>query len=124
MTPGHKDHDGTARGDALDAGFAALRADAPAPRRAFVESVMADALAEMPRAARRPSRARAGGIAAMLGGWRGIAAVGMSALAGLSIGYLDPGVLDGIYATQGWTEAAADIGYDEPLLAELSETLP
>jgi len=105
----------------LDAAFAELRAAETPPRPAFMESLMADALAEMPSPApAQPRRRGARVILAAIGGWIGGATLAGATVAGLTVGYLDPAGLtprlsgdDIAYAT--------DEQLAEPLLAFAEE---
>ncbi len=103
--------------DDLDADFAALRAATPPAPRPFVEQTMADALAHMPV----PKPARRSPWAA-LGGWRAALTMGGAALAGLSVGYLDPSALTPL---TGETLLAYDTALapqsDDPFAALLDE---
>lgn len=75
----------------LDALFAELRDREAPPRPAFMETLMADALAEMPAAATERRKGGVGhAILAALGGWIGGAALAGATAAGLTVGYLDP----------------------------------
>lgn len=99
----------------LEAGFAALRAAAPDPRPAFIEGLMADALAEQPAPARasvrRPRRW-------LPFGWPGGAALTGAALGGLALGYLGLVPLDALYPDADTGLA----GFDDPYAALLQET--
>lgn len=75
----------------LDALFAELRDGEEPPRAAFMEALMADALAAMPPApARKPKEGLGRTLLAALGGWIGGAALAGATAAGLTVGYLDP----------------------------------
>lgn len=106
--------------DDLDTDFAALRAATPAAPRPFVEQAMADALAHMPAA--KPVRR---GPWVALGGWRAMLTMGGAALAGLSVGYLDPSALTPL---TGETLLAYDTTLapeaDDPFAALLDEADP
>ena len=85
------------RQDGLDDLFAAARADAPVPSGALMARVLADALAEQPRAVAAVSvaaPARRGGLlsrlAGLFGGAGALAGLGTAAVAGLLIGYVQP----------------------------------
>lgn len=101
----------------LDAGFAALRAQAPEPRPAFIEGLVADALAERPAPARPASTpGRRGGWLPF--GWSGGAALTGAALGGLALGYLGLVPVSALYPD----DDAALVGFDDPYTALLQET--
>ncbi len=107
----------------LDAAFAELRDVESPPRPAFMESLMADALAEMPAEAPTPSRRRRGGarvILAAIGGWIGGATLAGATVAGLTVGYLDPAGLSP-RLSGGDVAYATDNQLAEPLLAFAEE---
>ncbi|MBV2358486.1 hypothetical protein KUH32_01750 [Thalassococcus sp. CAU 1522] len=90
------------RKDGLDSFFDAGRAQAPEPSRAFMASLQAQALAEMP-APRAVSR-RPGVLTQLrqaLGGWPGAAGLAAAGLAGLWIGVSPPA---GLAAMIGGTD--------------------
>ncbi|MEM8787369.1 MAG: hypothetical protein AAGE76_03820 [Pseudomonadota bacterium] len=80
--------------DDLETAFTALRAaDAGrAPRAAFVETLMADALAAQPRVQPQVRVPASGSRRAWLRwpGWQGLLACAGSAIAGVAMGYLAP----------------------------------
>ena len=105
--------------DMLDAGFAALRASAPEPRRDLIETLVADALAEQPAPARPAPRRRARDPGQWLPfGWPGGAALTGAALGGLALGYLGLVPLDAYYPDGD----GALSGFDDPYADLLQET--
>lgn len=100
--------DGGAAEGGLDDLFAAARAATPAPSEALMARVLADALAEQPRAAavpaappvfapvRRPGRALWARLVWALGGAGALAGMGTAAAAGLYIGFAQPSGLAGL----------------------------
>ena len=81
--------------DALDDLFAQARSRPVAPSDALMARVLADALAEQPKAvvARAAPVARGrwlGGLASVFGGFGGLAGVGGAAVAGLVLGFVQP----------------------------------
>lgn len=98
----------------LDAAFAEVRAQVSPPRPAMFEAMMADALEAMPPP--KPVRTRPAGLRAFLaqiGGWRGGVALAGAALAGVSVGYLDPGSLQDAWLATDLV--AVEAGFDDPL---------
>jgi len=96
---------------ALEAAFAALRAEAPRPSAALMGRVLADAEAEAAAGHRR------GGLAGLLAAvYRGLggapAAAGLAAatLAGVWIGASPPPLLDGLAAAVWAAPAEIDVG--------------
>lgn len=106
--------------EGLEAVFARARAAAPPPRPAFLETVMSDALAEMPRLFPQQTAAwTLGGVLRALGGWSMGAALGGAAAAGLAMGYYDPAALGPSLGVSDGAELSASL--DEPLLGFLGE---
>lgn len=84
MRERHSDDDG------LEALFEAARRGAPAPSRALMERIAADALREMPRetpGARAAGPALRSRLAEVFGGWQGLGGLAAASAAGLWIGY-------------------------------------
>ncbi len=102
----------------LEDGFAALRAAAPEPRPAFIEGLMADALAEQPAPAQAPGRGPRHGRRWLPFGWPGGAALTGAALGGLALGYLGLVPVDALYPDAD----AGFAGFDDPYSALLQET--
>ncbi|WP_112324068.1 hypothetical protein [Oceanibium sediminis] len=102
----------------LDAGFAALRNTPPPLPDGFEQRLTAQALRAMP-VAPGPVAERAGllsRIAAQLGGWQAGVAFGGAAMAGLSLGFFDPG---GLISTQSGMFEIAESG--ATMSAEVSD---
>ncbi|MSU88299.1 hypothetical protein GE300_01545 [Rhodobacteraceae bacterium 2CG4] len=99
-------------GPDLDAAFAELRAAEPPPRPAFMETLMADALAAMPAAAVPRRRGAGRMLLAAIGGWVGGAALAGAAVGGMAVGYLDPVGLSPVLSDGDLAYEAADAPAD------------
>lgn len=100
--------------------FAAARAAPPAPSRALMARLHADALAEaalraappppilppLP-AARAPRRRRLAGLVELLGGWVGLGGLATAAVAGIWVGVALPGPLAALDPALAGAEAGA-----------------
>ena len=114
-------HRDAARSDdeaALEAFFAAARAEADAPRTALLSAILADA-AEVHAARNAPAPAapprrtvRGIRLLAPIGGWRGLAALGACAALGFWLGLAGNLSLDGTTLTAGAASPSAADGVD------------
>ncbi|KAJ55325.1 hypothetical protein ACMU_11560 [Actibacterium mucosum KCTC 23349] len=95
---------------ALDALFDAVRADQPVPPAALFERVAQDALREMPQMApmASPKRRGLGWVLAALGGWPTVTGLATATVAGVWLGYTEPGSLN---AVTGAIWPSADSAY-------------
>ncbi|MEM8869939.1 MAG: hypothetical protein AAGB10_07630 [Pseudomonadota bacterium] len=102
----------------LDSDFAALRQATPPTSPMFLEQVMADALAEMPTAAlvRRPRPGR------RWGGWQSIVTLGGAALAGLTVGYLDPASVSTVAGDALLSFQGTETVFEDPFTGFLLES--
>lgn len=91
----------------LDDLLALAARNGPVPNSAFMDRVLADALAAQPKPAATPERPKPAGLlsrlASAFGGGAVLAGVTSTLLLGLAVGYLNPATLD--YLTGGTAEA-------------------
>lgn len=99
------------RDDELELFFEAARSEAPMPSDELSERVLADALTLMPKASApvpAKPRGRLAGIFAAIGGWPAVAGLATATVAGVWLGYAQPGGVDSLTDTL----LLAENGYD------------